>query len=378
MSAQETPKATLPKGMEGESELCQHVYAECEAMVKFALGSGLRIPAPLVEQFDFLSKWSREKLAAEAGEANPDAPIPKSLIRQLAVIHMELSEIVRPATPRTILLLHQDRNAHSFLGPVPLIRRMMVATFVCLVVLIAVSLSPSVDGTAENASMTTASGIPLLLNELFFLMSAAIGAAFFALFQANKFIAEGTFDPKYESSYWIRFVLGMLAGFMLAELIPIEPPDPNSAGGSHGFARPVLAMLGGFSSSLVYRILSRLVDTVESLVRGDTRDIVASREAMSRAAMMGQMQQSRMAIAGSLAGMMKRIGPDSTGEDLRNELDTIFKTLTTDQGGERFIDADREMQELGGGNGGTTAGSTPSVANISGSAPKRKRATPKN
>jgi hypothetical protein len=38
--------------------------------------------------------------------------------------------------------------------------------------------------------------------------TAGLGACFAALFLANRYIAEGTFDPKYESSYWIRFILG--------------------------------------------------------------------------------------------------------------------------------------------------------------------------
>jgi hypothetical protein len=41
-----------------------------------------------------------------------------------------------------------------------------------------------------------------------------------------------------------------------------------------GLAKPTLAMLGGFSSVVVYRILLRFVSIVESLIRGEKRDLV--------------------------------------------------------------------------------------------------------
>ena len=56
------------------------------------------------------------------------------------------------------------------------------------------------------------SGHVLLYNLLFLIAAAGLGASFQALFQANRYVVAGTFDPKYESSYWIRFVLGLIAG----------------------------------------------------------------------------------------------------------------------------------------------------------------------
>lgn len=62
------------------------------------------------------------------------------------------------------------------------------------------------------------------------------------------------------SSDWVRFNLGLIAGMVLAVLVPIDT-------GSKTFERPLLALLGGFSASVVYRILQRLVDTLESSCR---------------------------------------------------------------------------------------------------------------
>lgn len=69
------------------------------------------------------------------------------------------------------------------------------------------------------------------------------------------------FDPKYEPSYWIRLLVGIMAGLILASLIPVDPDALN------GLGHPTLSLLGGFSASLVYRILNLLVSFVEDIVK---------------------------------------------------------------------------------------------------------------
>ena len=62
------------------------------------------------------------------------------------------------------------------------------------------------------------------------------------------------------------------AGFTLSELIDVHstPTIP----GNGDLTRPVLAMIGGFSATVVYRILSRLTETVEMLFQGDAVNII--------------------------------------------------------------------------------------------------------
>src|SRR5262245_23766312 len=57
--------------------------------------------------------------------------------------------------------------------------------------------------------------------------------------------------PHLQHLYWIRFALGLLAGVLLAELVPTD----TSHSVYHGVAKPTLALLGGFSASVVYRLL---------------------------------------------------------------------------------------------------------------------------
>jgi hypothetical protein len=52
-----------------------------------------------------------------------------------------------------------------------------------------------------------------------------------------------------------------MAGLILASLIPLDPAALN------GLGKPTLSLLGGFSASLVYRILNLLVGMVEDIVK---------------------------------------------------------------------------------------------------------------
>jgi hypothetical protein len=69
----------------------------------------------------------------------------------------------------------------------------------------------------------------------------------------------------------MRIGLGIIAGLVLSQMIPIGPgPETGDAATAPAssasvFGKPLLSLLGGFSATLVYTILQRLVETVESL-----------------------------------------------------------------------------------------------------------------
>jgi hypothetical protein len=91
--------------------------------------------------------------------------------RELAKIHAQLSAIVKPATPRTILLLATESAKDrllSFLGPVRLIRGMAAVAIACLIGFIAISLSRDVNTATLAEGIFESSGSELLQNLLFF------------------------------------------------------------------------------------------------------------------------------------------------------------------------------------------------------------------
>ncbi len=302
--------------------LAQQGFLECEAMAKHALASGLKVSGALLQQLKELELAIHgDREAANSG-----------VMRQLGDCHARLSRLIAPATPRTILLLasaKEQRGSLRFLGPVPLIRQMMLAALLSLIALICLTLSPEVNGSKANSDILVGSGIPLLLNELFLLSAAALGASFSALFIANRYIQEGTFDPKYNISYWIRFVLGLIAGFILATLIDLDAlqkvGEANSS--ANAFARPLLAMIGGFSAAVVYRILSRLAETVESLFRGDMREQNKARGEAENSRLQAEAQQGKSRLAYRLMTLQKKMGDGTSKENVQQEFDALLQEL---------------------------------------------------
>ena len=116
-------------------------------------------------------------------------------------------------------------------------------------------------------------GIPLLLNLFLYVSAAGLGASFAGLYKANQYITNGTFDPAYSASYWIRFFLGLISGLMLAVLI-----SKNTMEGitllEDGVIRPLLGIVGGFSADLLYTFLSRMVESLKSLFEGSVKQAV--------------------------------------------------------------------------------------------------------
>lgn len=314
----DTPKTTHPA-----SPLAVQSFTECEAMAKYAMASGLKVSGSLLQHLKTL------EVSIKGSDDDSDGTI----MRKLGDCHNQLSQLVAPATPRTILLLEgqvKQKGSLSFLGPVPLTRHMMITALLSLVILICLTLSPEVNGSHINSDILLGSGMPLLLNELFLLSAAALGASFSALFIANRYLQEGTFDPKYNISYWIRFVLGLIAGFILATLIDIDAltaAGVKTTNAASPFARPLLAMLGGFSASVVYRILNRLAESVESLFRGDLRDQVNAKTEAERAQLLSKSEQEKNRLAYRLMSVQKKLTSDGSPSDIQKELDGIMREL---------------------------------------------------
>lgn len=286
--------------------LREQMLLECEAMAKHAAASGLKIPGTLI---GLLEDASQEQTAQDIG--------------QVSAAHAYLSKAVAPATPRSILFMaggSRKKGVWSLLGPVPLTRGLMIAAFLSLAALVVLSLSKDVDGTID---WEHEEGVNLLLKELFLLSAAGLGASFSALFQANYFIVKGTFDPKYDSSYWSRFALGLISGMILAMLIPMDD-------GGKSFSKPILAMLGGFSVTVVYRILTRLTAAVESLVQGDDKDIVEARTEKIKGEAAEEVSRSRIKLAKGLMGLKNKLISAKAGEDAAGAIDGMLQKLLSD------------------------------------------------
>lgn len=173
-----------------QTNIRYQLYREARAMAEYALANGKTVPETVIRTIDAFAIQD-DQVLSDRISVRSDLDI-----GELLAAHCALAKIVEPAKPKTILLLDIEQGVTGFmkfLGPVSLIRQMMIAAVVSLILFIGLSLTEEVSHDSGNIMMQD--GYELLLNLMFYLSAAGLGASFAALYKANTYIANGTFDP---------------------------------------------------------------------------------------------------------------------------------------------------------------------------------------
>ena len=121
----------------------------------------------------------------------------------------------------------------------------------------------------------------------------------------------------------MRFVLGLIAGIVLSSLVPIE----SGADGGGSFTRPFLALLGGFSAAVVFRILERVVGTLESLVRGDGSDGDGIRKRLATTEASQQRTHDQMRVGALLFKLREQLAAGAPYEELIASIDGLLDDM---------------------------------------------------
>jgi len=313
------------KTVENQSEVQNHVsndnicnsfthqlHEECIAMASYASNNGLNANPDDINQLSQFYTLRFDQIN----------------IKRLYEIHKHLSTVIEPATPSAITLIYREKKRNHFfhfLGPVPLIRQLSGISIFFLIMLISIGLSPHVNENTIIHGIMMNQGIELLLNLLFLLACAGLGASFSALFQANNYIASMNYDPRYDSSYWSKILLGLIAGLILVELLPTEIYQEGSM---KTFGKPALAILGGFSATLVHRVLQRLVDTLESLFKGDPSSSRQAIEATARAKLSEEKTKWDMEAIAKIMNFQAQLDGNLTAEEIKKQLNEFANTFS--------------------------------------------------
>jgi hypothetical protein len=232
---------------------------EIEAMVLFALGAGFDVPPEALAR-------GQHPASDRPPETGTDP-----LVR-LADLHQTLTKLIAPARGATLVLLCEQRRCHAVLhafGPVPQVRWMLAVAVLALLLLLGTALSGDVNPENVSKGLLNLQGMPLVVVEIFLVAASAVGATLANLKRLNRYISDCNYDPRYDSSYWTRLVMGLISGVILSQvvfgaLVGGDSAAANSPGGSAllGFGQPILAILGGFSADLVHDVLTHLIGVI--------------------------------------------------------------------------------------------------------------------
>lgn len=334
--------------------LQDQLFLQTAAMFKYCNRAGIIVPANLFTEFDdVFQQWIQCRQSSNGGSkkardvARQDDKIPANNqprgqggihveLSKVADIHNELTEKVDPATPGAILLIESEMKKGRpwrhyiglrFLGPVKIVRAMMGASIFMLAAFLIFACFEVVNLDNLAQGLFVLHGKELLYNLLFLLSSAGIGASFAALFEVRTYITKRTYDTVYATDYWIRFILGLVSGLILAELVPVQDLiESESYIGD--LARPVLAMLGGFSVQAVYRVLQRIVHTLETLVQGREIQNEAEMKAKVKEESKKQNLKTRTAFLSHLAEIQKVISQGDETDKIKATVDDVFKKIS--------------------------------------------------
>jgi hypothetical protein len=288
-----------------EQQLSQWL-GDIHLMKSYATSEGMPIPGSAAERLGDLTN------AIDAHRSGSKVDL-GGLISKTLEVHSLFSAIVAPATPRTLQATGGGRSKTATVLQNPLVLGMLVLTVVGLVLFI----TSVVVGDGRTSA---------IWRQLSFLGAAIIGATFYSLFTALKYIVSRTYDPQYGTVYLVRFLLGVVAGVILANFGKDIGANLNgiNVGG------PLFALIGGYSSEVVNQILMRVSETLLASIKGSGDDQVKAKEEelkASKARAVVDQERVRADLVDQIATLAENTKDLSNAADVQKRIDDLKNKL---------------------------------------------------
>ena len=228
-----------------EDDFWNQMYKQVLMMSDYALANGVKIPENVKKcLIDFESK------------------------DELLDAHMVLSELIAPTTPKSLEynVSIKDESKTGFwrhISPYPIIRELFVATLIAAMIFMATGLTEDVNSVNLSHGLLESSGLPLLYNSLFIASAAALGSCFSLLTEALSKIKSVSLNSGDKPYFRATLMLGIISGLLLSEVVVTKDTTIESA---ISLNRMILALMGGFSSELVYKTMQALMEKLKQLV----------------------------------------------------------------------------------------------------------------
>jgi len=339
-----TAGGTTGVGVQVKERLWQRMARECEAMMQHALSTGLIVPTDVMEHLDQAVSAPNGPAVVAAPDRRDD-PLPADAVVRnasatgtsqfvsLAVAHAGLALAIAPATPEAVRLMADERERHPVwceFGPLPLVRQTLGLAMLSLVVLLGVSISREINTENMSKSLLESSGYPLFMIEAFLVSAASLGACFANLQRINAVISDGTYDPRVQSTYWTRWVMGVISGMILSQIVydfflAQSGNDTTVHATPAAIGQPILALLGGYSVDFVHGILKRAINTVGNFFGVSMGDGVDNQR---RAGMTEALAQERLATASELAELQRALPDNPEMDEIRKRFNGLIQRIS--------------------------------------------------
>lgn len=307
----------------------QQLINECNAMILFAGNQQREVDR---DDIRLVASASRR---IESLESGPDSAVEfEQISDDLIGAHQRLALLLEPARPSTIRLVSGDPPAaFPWLGSIRLVRMLvgLVVALAPLFVLLGLQFGDEADDVyvdvvdanvvdAEDGESDSEDGKPVSQIRcpqpeepdqadcgvasdslrtfgvaMYLIVAAAAGAIFAALTKAKGYIDNLSYDERYESSYWVRVALGVVSGLILTTILNrvLFGAGETTSTARFNITLPLLAVVGGFSSDLVYRILQKVLDAIQSLFSASPSELEQTAKADAETRLRDEFAQTR-------------------------------------------------------------------------------------
>ncbi len=282
----------LNKSNELDKSLVDNLVEKTKILVQYATESGIKLPIESIK-------------------------IDKTLVEKSSVdivnLFNSLNEAVAPATVDTIEFTRPTvRLLWKWGSPtIPIMRSFLIMSLLFLIGFI-------ISGYKDFLDVKVAMPI-----NLFF--SAGLGAYFYSLYTANKYVVNRTFDKKYITYYNNRVIIGIIAGFILSTVINQNVTPENLNTKFLNVTPSIIAIVGGFSVEAVVKILNRIVAMLVTLVQGETKDLIETISKESTLKSEAKILQEKIKITSELNTMISNL--KSLNDEDRLELQNLTKNI---------------------------------------------------
>ena len=281
----------------------------CDSRVMFdhARKTGVRLPPGLAE-----------KLESAITNAAQQKPVDT---KQLQDVYNRLLAVLAPATPQSINASDPTVTWWRRAKRRGMVYSMLVLSGVCLI--------GYVWTLSEiGGSDSTPSALQLAFHLVF---AAGLGAAFNALFTAYGYLVKRTYDPKYTTTYWIRFALGIVGGVILAQFINPENVFRDNGSILNKLTPGLIALLGGYAANAVQLILKRIVEMLVTLVQGGAEARIQTVTEQLKAQQERDQIRRRLAIIRQIGKHANNIGTETDPAKLKEKLEELQLSVLEDQ-----------------------------------------------
>jgi hypothetical protein len=180
-----------------------------------------------------------------------------------------------------------------------------------------------------SKSLLELSGYPLLMIEAFLVSAASLGGCFANLQKINTVISDGTYDPRAQSTYWTRWMMGVISGIVLSQIVydfflahsgttrPSTRYRPRSGNRSSRYLADIPSI--SFTEFSTVRSIQSAISSESQWTVGST---VRSGAGWAR----------RLAIASELAELQRALAANPDMGEIRHRLEGLIQRISLTAG----------------------------------------------